>query len=220
MCMKIREPLVDGFYYFMKTTKCLPNRPATDKILSPDFFARDTVTVAKDLLGHYLVRQDVTAGVEVICRIVETEAYTQDDPACHAYGKTSGRAATLYKQPGLAYVYLIYGMYHCLNVITEPEGKAGAVLFRALEPIYTNTEGDYKTHGPGRLCKALGITKAEHNEILLTDPTQPLYLCEGKPVKASDIVTTTRIGISSAQDYLWRFYIDQNPWVSVKAQIT
>jgi DNA-3-methyladenine glycosylase len=111
--------------------------------LSPLFFNRDTLEVACDLIGHHLVRifpETPEAPKRVLrFRIVETEAYTQDDPACHAYQKTTGRAATLYKSPGLAYVYLIYGMYHCLNVVTEETGVAGAVLLRALEPLDGNT---------------------------------------------------------------------------------
>lgn len=187
--------------------------------LTPDFFARDTLTVARALLGQILVRRDDATGKEIHCRVVETEAYTQDDPACHAYGRTTGRAATMYKRPGIAYVYFIYGMYHCLNVITEPEGKAGAVLFRALEPLHETRgpkKAELRTFGPGRLTKALDITKALHNEIPLTDPTQPLYLVKGKPVPKTQIVTTTRIGIKEARDYPWRFYEQDNPWVSVR----
>ena len=105
--------------------------------LTQGFFAQKTLWVAKHLIGKYLiVTQDLGGtgafATPMVFRIVETEAYTEEDPACHAYQRTTGRAATLYKAPGLSYVYLIYGMYHCLNVVTEEEGVGGAVLFRAL----------------------------------------------------------------------------------------
>ncbi len=179
------------------------------------FFEQDTLTIAKSLLGQHLFSWDEKAQAFIICRIIETEAYTQEDPACHAYKGPTGRAKTLFKAPGLAYVYFIYGMYHCLNVVTEPLGTGGAVLFRALEPIYNPTEQELKTNGPGRLCKALNITKATHNELPLNQINPQLYLAQGENIPAKDIVTTTRIGISVAQDYPWRFYLKDNPWVSV-----
>jgi len=185
-------------------------------LLDSHFLAQPTVTVAKQLLGQQLWVLN-PQGTYWSYRIVETEAYTQDDPACHAFGKTSGRAATLYKAPGLAYVYFIYGMYHCLNVITEPEGQAGAVLFRGLEPLCSDAPRN--THGPGRLTKALGITKADHNEVSMIKSDSPLRLgASADPLPTSDVVTTTRIGIRKAADYPWRFYIKDNPFVSVKSQ--
>ncbi|MEB3286525.1 MAG: DNA-3-methyladenine glycosylase [Vampirovibrionales bacterium] len=184
--------------------------------LTRDFFDRDAVWVAKALLGHWLIYQPAdNAQTLVAFQIVETEAYRQDDPACHAYGKTTGRAANLYESPGTAYVYLIYGMYYCLNVVCEPKGVGAAVLFRALEP-FGETIPPFKTHGPGRLCKALGINKA-HNGIDLTDAKSPLYLAQNPKAKAlcsNSIITTTRVGISQAQGHLWRFYLRQSPYVS------
>lgn len=193
------------------------SNPPPASTLSPDFFNRDTVLVAQELLGQILVCRDPKTEEPIFCRIVETEAYKGDsDPACHAYGKTTGRAATLYKAPGLAYVYLIYGMYHCLNVVTEPEGIAGAVLFRALEPVIPAHQAQYKTHGPGRLTRALGITKTQHNEISLTSNASDLYLQAGAPIPPDNIVQTTRIGIRQGIDLPWRFYIAGNKWVSVR----
>lgn len=183
--------------------------------LVPEFFAHNTVDVARNLLGKTLMAWQPESQDYLPCRIVETEAYTQNDPACHAFRGNKGRAATLFKQPGLAYVYFIYGMYYCLNVVTEPENTAGAVLFRAVEPL---GDASLKTNGPGRLCKALGITKALHNEIVLTEENRLLYLGEGEEVPDKSVITTTRIGISTAQEYPWRFYINNNPWVSVKAK--
>lgn len=193
-----------------------PRQSLTDvQPLPRSFFERETLIVARELLGHRLRVQSQEGKSPHILRIVETEAYTQEDPACHAYGRTTGRAATLYLKPGLAYVYLIYGMYHCLNVTTEPEGRAGAVLFRALEPLL---ETELRTHGPGRLTKALNITRIAHNEIDLTHPDSPLTLLPGDPIPDSHIVQTTRIGISQGADFPWRFYIEDSPWVSVRAK--
>lgn len=178
-------------------------------ILSRDFYNRNTLEVAKDLLGCKLCRNidgQIISGI-----IVETEAYTQHDPACHAYKGKTPRAITLFKQPGIAYVYFIYGMYHCFNVITEPEDIAGAVLIRALEPINL----DLKTNGPGKLCREMLITK-EHNEVDLTSKDSNLWIEEGIDVSKSKIHTTTRIGIKQAADYPWRFYIKDNNFVSKK----
>ena len=181
-------------------------------------FTQDTVKAAKALLGSQFWWRPIDEPKHpgLLFRIVETEAYTEEDPACHAYQTTKGRAANLYQRPGLAYIYLIYGMYHCLNIVTEPEGRAGAVLIRALEPVDKALE--WKTHGPGRLCKALNITVATHNGLDLLDPSSPLQLKLKQPLMQKGIVTTTRIGISRAKDYPWRFYELANPYVSVIAK--
>lgn len=206
--------------------------------LPQTFFQRHALDVARDLLGQILLVQiphpstpATTNNTRPIrLKIVETEAYTQDDPACHAFGRTHGRAATLYKQPGLAYVYFIYGMYYCLNVVAAPPGQAGAVLFRGLEPLdpishdtlplspssATSTLTSAKsrlTNGPGKLCKHLHINK-QHNEVDMTHPTSPLVLYPGHPLPSDQIIQTTRIGIRLAADYPWRFYVKDNPWVS------
>lgn len=119
----------------------------------------------------------------------------------------------LYNHPGMAYVYLIYGMYDCLNVVTEPHGTAGAVLFRALEPP---VESGLRTNGPGRLTKALGLTRQMFNGKPLTDWKTGLFLTEGESYADDEIVQTTRIGITKAVEYPWRFYVKDSPWVSVK----
>jgi DNA-3-methyladenine glycosylase len=183
------------------------------KPLASAFFERDTLAVARELLGCRLMRYWPETHTWLACTIVETEAYTADDPACHAYNRTTGRAEMLFRPPGTAYIYLIYGMYDCLNVVTEPHGTAGAVLFRAVEP----PEGyDLKTHGPGRLTRALSITRAAFNDKPLTDPASGLYLAAGPSIPETGVIQTTRIGITKAADYPWRFYIKDNPWVSVK----
>jgi DNA-3-methyladenine glycosylase len=177
------------------------------------FFEQHTVTVARHLLGHYLLRTIPATRAWVLCRIVETEAYTQNDPACHAYQRNTGRAANLYRSAGHAYVYMIYGMYYCLNVVTEPEGQAGAVMFRALEVV------DHSPHwtpaplnGPGKLCKALHITTAIDNGQSMLDKTSHIQLLAGEMV--ANPVVTTRIGISQGKALPWRFYDPASTQVS------
>ncbi len=190
-----------------------PILPINCQPLPAQFFERDTVAVARDLLGCHLWRYQPEAAEWLHLTVVETEAYTANDPACHAYQRTTGRAEMLYSHPGTAYVYLIYGMYDCLNVVTEPHGTAGAVLFRALEPP---PGMELRTHGPGRLTKALNITRQAFNGTMLTTHASGLFLSKGQTVSDTQIVQTTRIGITKATDYPWRFYIQDNPWVSVK----
>lgn len=178
-------------------------------IISQNFYNRNTLEVAKDILGCKLNRRignEVLSGI-----IVEVEAYTQDDPACHAFKGKTPRAVTLFKQPGIAYVYFIYGMYHCMNIVTEEYDTAGAVLIRALEPIAPVEN----TNGPGKLCKSLQITK-EFNEVDVTSENSDLWIEEGIVVPKKQIIETTRIGIKLAADYPWRFYIKDNKFVSKK----
>lgn len=178
-------------------------------ILKQDFYNRNTLEVAKDLLGKKLCRKingEILSGI-----IVETEAYTADDPACHAYRGKTPRSITLFKRPGLAYVYFTYGMHHCFNVVTEPEETAGAVLIRAIDPHAPLLN----TNGPARLCKQMQITR-ELNEIDLTSSESCLWIEEGIDIPESKIHTTTRIGIKLAADYPWRFYVKDNQFVSKK----
>lgn len=174
-----------------------------------EFYNRNTVEVAKDLLGCKLVRRIGNKILEGI--IVETEAYTQDDPACHAFKGKTPRALTLFKKPGLSYVYFIYGMYHCVNIVTEPEDTAGAVLIRALEPVFPLAN----TNGPGKLCREMNITK-ELNEVDVTSDKSLLWVEKGIDIPEGNIHTTTRIGIKQACEYPWRFYIKDNAFVSKK----
>lgn len=176
-------------------------------VLTKDFYKRDTITVAKELLGCKLCRKDGNSLLSGI--IVETEAYTQNDPACHAYKGRTPRASTLFKEPGIAYVYFIYGMYHCVNVVTEPFDTAGAVLIRALQPIGLL----HNTNGPGKLCRELKITK-DLNEYDLTIYNSELWIEQGNKILEDNIVKTTRIGIKLAAEYPWRFYIKNNNYVS------
>lgn len=183
-------------------------------ILPRDFYNRPTIEVARDLLGKTLRHLD-TAGV-----IVETEAYLgEDDLAAHASRGITDRTRVIFGPPGHAYVYFIYGMYECLNIIAEPNGRAGCVLIRALEPTEgiatmrrrrpgARRDSDLAS-GPGKLTLAMGITRRLNG----TDVTkEPLTLHDG-PAPAR-VVTTPRIGITRCADWPLRFYIAGNLFVS------
>lgn len=201
------------------------------KPLDVSFFDRDTSKVAQDLLGCFLVRR--CEGQDLVGRIVETEAYKQDDPACHAYnnymrmqvGKSiHGRSALLFGAPGKVYVYLNYGIHWLFNIVTESEGTAGAVLIRALEPVIgisemRNVRPGVKvtrqlTNGPGKLTKAMMIGP-EFNGMQL--PSEKLYIASSAEmgIDPLDIKSSVRIGISKGIDKPWRYYISGNPFVSV-----
>jgi DNA-3-methyladenine glycosylase len=170
------------------------------------FYDRDTILVAKDLLGKHLVHQ------ERIGRIVEVEAYLgPHDLAAHSAKGLTERTKVMFGPPGHAYVYLIYGMYYCMNVVTEREGHASAVLLRAVEPI-TNIEG--RTQGPGLLCKAMGIDKRLNAHDLLSDD---FYIAAPSAAKPFTIVKRPRVGVDYARHWAkrhLRFYIKGNAFVS------
>ncbi|WP_051354651.1 DNA-3-methyladenine glycosylase [Aneurinibacillus aneurinilyticus] len=201
--------------------------------LPRDFYNRDTLNVARDLLGKHLVHKidgDIREG-----KIIEVEAYIgPEDKGAHTYnGRRTPRNEVMYGPPGFAYVYLIYGMYNCVNVVTNEVEKPEAVLIRALEPIHgvermgverfgkskllTSRESINLTNGPGKLCQALGITRA-HNGYDLCG--EVLYITEpSKTDEPFETVETTRINIDYAEEaalYPWRFYIKGNPFVSHK----
>ena len=189
--------------------------------LDPAFFApeRDTREIARDLLGQILVHGEAAG------RIVETEAYLGvTDRACHAWGgRRSPRLEPLYGPPGHAYIYLIYGMYHCLNVVTQPEGQPECVLIRALEPIagldiMIERSGKKKPEqlcaGPGRLCRALGLDCSLSGVSLLSGS---FFLAEGMPIPGSEILSSPRIGVDYAEkdrDRPWRYFVKGSPYVS------
>ncbi len=143
----------------------------------------------------------------VYAPIVEVEAYTMDDPACHASRGETPRCRVMFGMPGRAYVYFIYGMYNCLNVVTEPEGTAGAVLLRAI-----GTDGG---EGPGKLCREWQIDR-QHNGCDLLDPAGELWIAQGGPIAEADIGESIRVGISVAQERPWRFFLKDHPHISVK----
>lgn len=174
--------------------------------LSADFFARSVHDVAADLIGCALLFDGV-GGV-----IVETESYDADDPACHAYGGITPRSEVLFGPPGRAYVYFSYGVHSLLNAVAEPEGRAAAVLIRALEPLWgvdpmRRRRGREQPRdlcsGPGKLTEALGIG-LEHNRARLDEPPFKLRGRSGR-YSAVEVATGPRIGINRAVDYPWRF---------------
>lgn len=186
----------------------------TGRVLPRRFYSRPTIEVAKDLLGKIL-RHGVTSG-----RIVETEAYLgADDLAAHSARGITDRTRVIFGPPGHAYVYLIYGMYECLNMVAEPEGVAGCVLIRAVEPLEgietmqsrrpsAKRPADLAS-GPGKLTIALGITRKTNGADLTKGP-----LTVHDAPQPEQVVTTTRIGISQCADWPLRFYIAGNPHVS------
>lgn len=178
-------------------------------MLPRDFYARRTLAVARDLIGMHLVR--VYRGRRLIGRIVETEAYQgPSDLAAHsARGKTD-RNAVMFGPPGFAYVYLIYGMWECVNVVTREQGVPHAVLIRAVEPIANIEE---KTWGPGLLCKAMRIDRQLNG----ADLCGPVLWVEAPGGKRATIARATRIGIDYAGDWQhkeWRFFDRDSAYVS------
>ena len=203
--------------------------------LCREFYDGDTVEIAQSLLGKYLVRRIGEA--VIVCRITETEAYVgRCDKACHAYNyRKTERTSTLFMAPGHAYVYLIYGMYDCLNFVTEPEGEPSAVLIRGGEIVHgletacrlrygksPNSLTAYQRknflNGPGKLCRALGITRQQNRLDLTADDT--LFVCDspadvGLPfptVPQAHICAGPRVGVDyaeEAKDFPWRFWLEQ-----------
>ncbi len=180
------------------------------RVLPRDFYDRDTVLVAQELLGKCLVH--TSQGVQRAGRIVETEAYLgPHDLAAHSARGLTPRTKTMFGPPGHAYVYLIYGMYHCMNVVTQREGMASAVLLRALEPV-ANLEG--RTQGPGLLCRAMHIDRRLNGHDLLSD--EFFIVDDGYSGKFS-IVKRPRVGVDYAGHWarrLLRFYLKGSPYVS------
>ena len=197
----------------------------TGVIISADWCDRNPLQVAPDLIGCKLVRQ--LPGETIRGIIIETEAYCPNDPACHAYrGKTASNAA-MFGPPGHSYVYFIYGMYHCFNVVTQPVDTGSAVLIRAIElsqlpkgldTKYTK-QGKRVAAGPGKLCRTLDIDR-NHNALPLIPPHQ-LWL-EHRTTQFQNqlnqgqhaLIQTTRIGISKAAEKPWRWYLKDHPSVS------
>lgn len=202
------------------------------KTLARAFYNRDSLIVAQELLGKMLVRE--INGQKISVKIVEAEAYMGiTDRAAHSFGgRRTSRVEVMYGGPGISYVFLVYGMYYCFNIVTQEEGNPQAVLIRAAEPIdgfdliaqnrfnkaynqLSRSQIKSLTNGPGKLCRALLIDKSLNGEDLCGNK---LYVEEGENEKFN-IVSSKRVGIDyaeEARDYLWRFYIEDNGYVSVK----
>lgn len=187
------------------------------KLLPEDFYLQDAARAAPQLLGKTLVH-DTPAG-RLSGTIVEAEAYlSRDDPGCHAARGETRRNASMFRAGGAAYVYLIYGIYHCFNVVTGREGQGEAVLIRALAPregisLMAQNRGrrDLRSlcSGPGKLCRAFGIDLRLNGHNLREGP---LYILEGEEVR--DITTTTRVGLNRGRDKLLRYYVTGSPFIS------
>ncbi len=204
----------------------------TIRRLERDFFARDTLAVARELLGQRLVR--ILDGERLSGRIVEVEAYIgEGDEACHAHSGRTERNAAMYGPSGHAYVYLIYGMHHCLNAVTEQEGFPAAVLVRALEPLEgigamcerrwpESVEGrggqpDVElTSGPAKLCRALAIDR-QFDGTDLCVPDAFLFIERDADVPEEKVATGPRVGVRGDEKALsapWRFYVGDSWYVS------
>lgn len=180
--------------------------------LPRSFYDRDTQVVARELLGKFLVHK--SGGIERIGKIVEVEAYLgEHDLAAHSSKGRTERTKTMFGPPGHAYVYFIYGMHHCMNIVTEREGHASAVLLRAIEPV-KNLEG--RTCGPGLLCRAMGIDRRMNGHDLLSDD---FFVAASANQERISIIKRPRVGVDYAKHWAkrhLRFYIRGNPFVSRK----
>jgi len=191
---------------------------ASVRKLKRAFYLRPTLDIARDLIGKFLVyRHD---DEYLAARLVEVEAYIgEDDPACHAAVGKTARNEMMYGPGGYSYIYFIYGMYHCLNVVTEQKGFPAAVLIRGAEPVdgldymRQNYGSDRPriTNGPGKLCRAFGLSR-EHNGLDLTGPV--LYI-EDRGYHAGRIEISPRIGIKKGTAKKWRFFDPDSAYVSV-----
>jgi len=181
--------------------------------LGQNFFNQPTIDLAQKLLGKYLVYGDLQ-GI-----IVETEAYLyRGDPGCHASRGLTGRNAPMFGPAGYTYVYFIYGMYHCLNVVSGKTGEGEAVLIRALEPVAgielmqkrrKTAKIEDLCNGPGKLTQAFGITR-KHNNLPLFDGKLQIHNSRKKP----EIVTSRRIGLSAGKELELRFFVKESRFVS------
>ncbi len=196
-------------------------------IIDSEWFDRSAITVAPELIGCTLVRQ-LPDGQQLRGLIVETEAYQAGDPACHAYRKQTTRNRIMFGEPGYVYVYLIYGIYHCVNVVTDHNGVASAVLIRALElDIQTlNTillkpkeKLERVAAGPGKLCRAMQIDlnlygiKLEQGQSLWIEH-RSIDLQAMLEIDRLKLIQTTRIGLTQGVELPWRWYLKDCPAVS------
>jgi DNA-3-methyladenine glycosylase len=201
----------------------MPSKKKPQK-LNRNFFVREVLTVAKELLGKIIVKKN---DVTLSGKIVEVEAYNGDiDEAAHTFTGKTKRNSIMFGEGGFFYVYFTYGAHYCCNVVTGFEGQGTAVLIRAVEPIdgielmienrfgkkfATEKEILNLTNGPGKVCQAFGITKKHYGLDLTGDE---IFLLNQPKVKDENIVVTKRIGIKKSVDLPWRFYIKNNPYIS------
>jgi DNA-3-methyladenine glycosylase len=193
----------------------VPSSRVTQEILR-----LSSLKAAPKLLGCYLVRETPQGKIKV--KIVETEAYHQEDPASHSFRGITPRTAPMFEAGGRLYVYFTYGMHYCLNIVVGQKGVGEAVLIRAAEPVEGIeimrqnrgiTEINQLTNGPGKLAQALGIKDTKLSGKILNKSSILLEPAD-KPQRPDQIVTAARVGIKKAIDLQWRFYIKDNPFVS------
>ncbi len=203
------------------------NNTTINKKLDKSFYCRNLLTVAKELLGKLIVKQNSKNIIEG--RIVEVEAYDGEiDEAAHSYQGVTERNKIMFNEGGYLYVYLSYGVHYCCNIVTGYKNKGTAVLIRAVEPISeinvmiknrfgrklkNDSELFNLTSGPGKVCKALGINKNHSGLNLMSDK---IYLLNQPKIKNSEIGISKRIGISKSVNLPWRFYIKENKFLSRK----
>lgn len=190
--------------------------------LDQQFFRRNTLKVAQELLGKVLAVR--CEGQWAAGRIVETEGYRKDDPACHAFKKRTPRNEIMFGDPGLVYVYFIYGMYEMLNIVTEPTGDPGAVLIRAMEPLFgleamkARRPKARKIHelanGPGRLARALGVRLNHKGESVFGAN----FLVMDDGYRVNEIVCSPRVGIKQGTNLEWRYFVAGHACVSEAPQ--
>lgn len=190
--------------------------------IAPDWLARSSVAIAPDLVGCTLVRR-VADGRILRGMIVETEAYGPDDPACHAYRRRTPRNAVMFGPAGFSYVYLIYGVYHCFNVVSDRDGVPSAVLVRALEMVNPEDQDPQldsrSAAGPGKLCRVMEIDRDLSGTLLHPDAglwlePRPPDFQQGLDQAHLALVQTTRIGLTQGTDLPWRWYLKDCPAVS------
>jgi len=196
------------------------------KKLPRSFYLQPTLTIAKELLGKYLIRK--IRNQTLIGKIVEVEAYLgENDPASHAFNGRTRRNDVMFWRGGHLYVYFTYGMHFCANIVSEEEGKGRAALLRAVEPIegieimkrfrkMKRRKGESAakvnvTNGPAKLCEAFNIKREQNGTDLLG---QDIYITQGENIPRSKIISSERIGITNGSEKKWRFYIKGNPFIS------
>jgi DNA-3-methyladenine glycosylase len=188
--------------------------------LPRSFYQRPSTEVAPDLLGRLLVRE-LPEGGRLVARIVETEAYQEDDPASHSYRGRTSRTEVMFGRPGCLYVYFTYGMHFCMNVVTGRSGEGSAVLLRAAEPLEGLGEMAHRRgigqprllcSGPARLAQAFGVARRENGLDLVRG--SDMFFAPGDPVPRSRVARTSRVGVSLARERPWRFLVRGDAFVS------
>ncbi len=194
------------------------------KPVGRSFFRRPSPVVAPDLLGRLLVRR--LPEVTLVGRIVECEAYQEDDPASHSFRGLTNRTEVMFGRPGRLYVYFTYGMHYCMNVVTGADGEGSAVLLRAVEPREgldwmrdRRGIGDVRSlcRGPARLTQAYGIGRQDNGMDLVDG--HDLFVAAGRPIPGESVGAGPRVGIRVATDRPWRFFEIGSPFVSAASRV-